>query len=150
MEIGRSFGTHPDFKTLYYVYLLIPSVVVFAFVILPVLAAAFLYLPRAEALVVARVRRGPCLETFIRGDPQRFITRIYSSSESMEGLSRNIWCVLEDEIEAWTTVKLSADEPFAIFFEGTLQPLWIKFVKNPKHKRFKYRENVEIKYLGLC
>jgi len=53
MKIGERFSPHPDFKKLYYSYLLIPSVLFFLLVVLPILMLASLYLGSLRALIVS-------------------------------------------------------------------------------------------------
>jgi len=50
VKIGERVRPHPDFRTLYYSYLLIPSAILLISTILPGLIAAFLYLPFIDAL----------------------------------------------------------------------------------------------------
>ena len=61
MKIGERFGTHPDFKMLYYSYLLIPSAVILIVAILPAIIAAFLYLSFTDALIVLASLLSPFL-----------------------------------------------------------------------------------------
>ena len=61
MKIGARFGTHPDFKMLYYSYLLIPSAVILIVAILPAIIAAFLYLSFTDALIVSASLLSPLL-----------------------------------------------------------------------------------------
>ena len=51
-NINEQFGTHPNLKKLYYTYLAIVTVI-FLVWILPVTAAAFIFLPINSALIVA-------------------------------------------------------------------------------------------------
>lgn len=53
MKIGERFRPHPDLRTLYYSYLLIPSAILLISTILPALIAVFLYLSFTGALIVS-------------------------------------------------------------------------------------------------
>jgi hypothetical protein len=53
MKIGEKFRPHPNLKTLYYSYLLIPSVIIVVGAILPAIAITFFYLSFTNALIIS-------------------------------------------------------------------------------------------------
>jgi len=59
-NVNEQFGAHPDLKKLYYTYLTIATIVFLAW-ILPVIAAAFIFLPFNSASIVAILLLVPLL-----------------------------------------------------------------------------------------
>ena len=75
-SVNEQFGAHPDLKKLYYTYLAIATVVFLAWM-LPVTAAAFIFLPFNTALIVAASLLGPLLLAIVF--TWYWITQYYAS-----------------------------------------------------------------------
>jgi len=75
-NVNEQFGGHPDLKKLYYTYLAIATVIFLAW-ILPVTAAAFIFLPFNTALIVAASLLGPLLLAIVF--TWYWITQYYAS-----------------------------------------------------------------------
>ena len=94
MKIGEKFGPNPDFRKLYYSYLLIPSAILLISTILPALIAAFLYLPLTSALIVTALLLFPFL--LVAGFIAFWIPKYYSSisyvfTQSEIVVERGVW-----------------------------------------------------------
>ena len=94
MNIGEKFRPHPDFRTLYYSYLLIPSAILLISTILPALIAAFLYLSFTSALTVSALLLFPFL--LVVGFTAFWIPKYHSSisyvlTQSEIVVERGVW-----------------------------------------------------------
>jgi membrane protein YdbS with pleckstrin-like domain len=75
-NVKEQFGAHPDLKKLYYPYLAIGTILFLAW-ILPVTAAAFIFLPLSRASIVATALLVPLLFSVVL--VWRWINRYYDS-----------------------------------------------------------------------
>lgn len=94
MKVGEKFGPHPNLKTLYYSYLLIPSVIIFVVAILPAIVASFLYLLFTRALIVSALLLFSFL--LVVGITAFWIQKYYSSisylfAESEIVVEKGVW-----------------------------------------------------------
>lgn len=94
MKIGEKFRPHPDFRKLYYSYLLIPSAILFVSTILPALIAVFLYLSPTRALIVSALLLFPFL--LVVGFIAFWIPKYHSSisyvfTQSEIVVERGVW-----------------------------------------------------------
>jgi len=94
VKIGETFRPHPDFRMLYYTYLLVPSAVLIISTILPALTAAFLYLSSIDASIASALFLIPFLLVvgFIAfWIPKYYFSISYVFTQSEIVVERGVW-----------------------------------------------------------
>jgi len=94
MRMDERIEAHPDFKKLYNVYLLIPSIIVFIAVIVPSLTAVILYTPYPTNILVSAIILSPFL--LVVGFTAYWIPKycssiVYEFQEDKILVERGVW-----------------------------------------------------------